>query len=169
MREDVMAARRVIRVFINEDRSIAIAFVVWALATILGLLVCASLLSCATTYDYGRVIHEWEPKKDRGLVYNVERYWKRAQIQLNEYTQGYSLEVPHDIFRWYFVEEPFKCELNEEGEQDWCYGLFDPRDWSDIKIIIAQDHLPIIEHESCHAILFVLGRTDVCHDIYKID
>jgi hypothetical protein len=91
--------------------------------------------------------------------------WAQAQYWLAERTDGHSFEVPYAMFTWKFKDEPVRW-VDDDGSLKFGLGYFNPVDQ---EIFIALPFVPghVIEHEACHAILFVLGDdgwVDYCHE-----
>jgi hypothetical protein len=93
----------------------------------------------------------------------IGQRWAVAQCWLSEYTGGHSYDVPYGIFDWDFKSNAIHIE--EEDSIMFVLGHFNP---VDMKITIALPFVPthVVEHEACHAILFVLGDSawvEYCH------
>jgi hypothetical protein len=93
----------------------------------------------------------------------VGQHWATAQYWLAEYTGGHSYDVPYGIFSWKFEDNAIHIE--QEGSIMFVLGHFDP---VRMEITISLPFVPahVIEHEACHAILFVLGDdnwVEYCH------
>ena len=95
----------------------------------------------------------------------VAQAWTRTQVELAERTNGGSLKVPYALFTWKFGYAPVRLE-QPDGSIMMGLGYFNPME---LEIFITIPAVPgqVIEHEACHAILFVLGDREFvnyCHD-----
>ena len=95
----------------------------------------------------------------------IAQHWAHAQYMLASYTNGASYDVPYAMFTWKFKTEPVHV-VRSDGSEFWGSGYFN---WVDMEILIVLQSVPgqVIEHEACHAILFVLGDptfVSYCHD-----
>ncbi len=95
----------------------------------------------------------------------VAKHWTSAQRMLAGRTGNRSFAVPYAILSWKFSQEPVKL-YNEDGSFQLGMGYFNP---SKMEVFISLPSIPglTIEHEACHAILFLLhdpGWITYCHD-----
>ncbi len=95
----------------------------------------------------------------------VAKHWTNAQRLLAERTRYRSFDVPYGIINWKFSKDPVRL-YEEDGSFKLGMGYFDP---VTMEIFISLPSIPglTVEHEACHAILFLLhdpGWITYCHD-----
>jgi hypothetical protein len=100
-------------------------------------------------------------------TYLIQWYWHQAQAALASYTHGASYQVSHGLVRWRTFNGPFTCG----GGPPTAGGCFYATpNGLQIDYIAYMPH--IIEHEACHAILFVLNNPkwgSHCHSLYPTE
>ncbi len=94
----------------------------------------------------------------------IAKHWVNAQHIMAEYTNNKSYDVPYAIFTWKFDDKA--VHLTDGEELRLGLGNFNPLT---MEIFIAIPYITsnVIEHEACHAILFVLGDrrfVEYCHE-----
>jgi hypothetical protein len=103
--------------------------------------------------------HHGPPLTQAQKDYYISRYWADAQELLEDKTNGASVTVRHDIFKWHWTKQL----IVYKGELAW--GLFTRGGGGHIYIVEARPWT--IRHEACHAILSHLEYIEwktYCHE-----